>query len=57
VQCPEAVYVTGNPELAVATTVKLVPFTAVAGAGVINVMVWLASRAVTKDVTSVAGNQ
>ena len=40
VQVPVALYVTVNPEDAVAATVKLDPFTEVAGAAVVMVIVW-----------------
>jgi len=41
-QLPEVVIATGKPEEAVATTLKLEPFAALAGAEVVTVMVWLA---------------
>ena len=37
---PDALYVTGKPELAIAATVKLLPKTATDGALVVNVTVW-----------------
>ena len=42
VQDPAELYVTGNPEDAVAATVKLLPNTALPGAEVVTVMVWFA---------------
>jgi hypothetical protein len=42
VHAPLEEYVTGRPELAVAATVKLELNAAVAGAGVVTVIVWLA---------------
>ena len=42
VQTPLEVIATGNPELAVAATVKVVPFAALAGAWVVTVIVWSA---------------
>jgi hypothetical protein len=46
VQPPALANVTGNPEVAVATTVKLLFSVAVAGAGVVTVMLWLATLTV-----------
>jgi hypothetical protein len=40
VHAPEALYDTGNPEEAVASTGKLEPLTALAGAPVVTVIVW-----------------
>jgi hypothetical protein len=42
VHAPALVNVIGNPELALATTVKLLLLVAVAGAGTVTVIVWLA---------------
>jgi hypothetical protein len=42
VHAPALVNVIGNPELALATTVKLLLLVAVAGAGTLTVIVWLA---------------
>jgi hypothetical protein len=41
-QTPELVNDTGNPELAVAATVKLLAFGSTAGAFVVYVIVWCA---------------
>ena len=41
-QTPVVVIATGNPELAVAATLKVEPFAALAGAGVVTVIVWSA---------------
>jgi hypothetical protein len=41
VQAPDELYETGNPEEAVAATVKLEPFIALAGEFVVTVIVWL----------------
>jgi hypothetical protein len=41
-QTPLAVIATGNPELAVAATVKVLLYAALAGAGVVTVIVWAA---------------
>ena len=51
VQDPTALYVTGKPEEAVAVTVKLLPTTALAGAGVVTLMVWFVSREFANSVT------
>jgi hypothetical protein len=51
VQAPELVNVSGSPELALATTVKLLLLTAVAGAPTVTLMVWLAGVALTVSVT------
>ena len=42
VQAPEVAKLTGSPEVALATTVKLLPFTTCGGAGVVTLIVWLA---------------
>ena len=52
---PVALYATGNPEDAVAATVKLVPLAAVAGAGVVTVIVWFTFCALVVLVTCGAG--
>ena len=39
VQDPTALYVTGNPDDAVAATVKLLPNTALTGAGIVTLIV------------------
>jgi hypothetical protein len=52
VHTPPEEKLTVRPELAVAATVKLVVYTALAGAGVVTLIVWLANCAVTDSVTS-----
>jgi hypothetical protein len=47
VQPPALANATGSPDVAVATTVKLLFSVAVGGAGVVTVMLWLAGVAVT----------
>ena len=47
VQPPALANATGSPDVAVATTVKLLFSVAVGGAGVVTVMLWLAGFAVT----------
>ena len=42
VQAPELAKFSDNPELADATTVKMLPFTTDDGAGVVTLIVWLA---------------
>jgi len=53
-QAPLAVIATGNPELAVAATGKVLLYAALAGAGVVTVIVWatLGVVAVVSLVTS-----
>ena len=51
VQIPLVVIETGNPELAVAATLKLEPLRAVPGAGVVTVIVWLAFWELTVSLT------
>jgi hypothetical protein len=50
VQIPALPHVIGSPEVALATTVKLLLLTAVAGAGVVTLIVWLAGVALTDSV-------
>jgi len=54
VQPPELPNVTGNPEVELATTVKLLPSVAVAGAGTVTMMLCDARVALTVSVTGVA---
>jgi hypothetical protein len=51
---PELVKVIGNPEVALATTVKLKVLAALAGAGVVTTIVWLAGVALTDSVACAA---
>ena len=53
VHAPDELYETGNPEEAVAATVKLEPLVAFAGACVVMVIVWssIAGNEVTDSVT------
>jgi hypothetical protein len=55
VQEPVVVMVTGRPELAVAATGKVVLYTAVPGAAVVTVIVWLTVVTVMFCVTWDAG--
>jgi hypothetical protein len=50
VHAPELAKLTDNPEVADATTVKLLPFTTCGGAGVVTLIVWLAGVAFVDSV-------
>jgi hypothetical protein len=51
---PEVVIATGNPELAVATTLNEVLYIALTGACVVTVIVWVAATTVNPCTTGVA---
>ena len=50
-QLPELEKLTGRPESAAASTSKLVPYTALAGASIVTVIVWLALSTLTDSAT------
>jgi hypothetical protein len=51
---PALPHVIGSPDVALATTVKLLLLVAVAGAGVVTLIVWLAGVALTDSVACAA---